>query len=89
MPLTMPLIAYRLPNNPICDTRKQHHLGGNINGPSPIAAPAWLPKRHGRYYLYFAHHHGDHIRLATADDLSGPWRIHSQGVLSLPETPLP
>ena len=89
MPLTMPLIAYRLPNNPICDIRQQHQLGGNINGPSLIAAPAWLPKRHGRYYLYFAHHHGDHIRLATADDLSGPWHIHSQGVLSLPQTPLP
>lgn len=58
-------------------------MGGNINGPSMIEAPDWLPGRLGRFYLYFAHHRGDHIRLAYADDLPGPWKIHAPGSLSL------
>ena len=28
----------------------------NINGPSLIEAPEWLPQKLGRYYLYFANH---------------------------------
>jgi hypothetical protein len=67
----------------------------NINGPSPIKVPDWAPGRLGNYYLYFAHHKGDYIRLAFADDLAGPWRIHGPGVLALqdshfaPEAPPP
>jgi hypothetical protein len=57
--------------------------GSNINGPSLIAAPDWLPGRLGRYYLYFAHHSGRHIRLAIADDLEGPWRVHAPGTLDI------
>lgn len=57
--------------------------GANINGPSLIAAPDWLPGRLGRFYLYFAHHHGAYIRLAYADALEGPWRIHEPGSLQL------
>jgi hypothetical protein len=57
--------------------------GANINGPSLIAAPDWLPRRLGRFYLYFAHHHGEYIRLAHADKLDGPWRIHDPGTLRL------
>ena len=45
--------------------------------------------RWGRYYLYFAHHHGRHIRLAFADELTGPWRVHPPGALHLAETPFP
>lgn len=59
----------------------------NINGPSLIAAPPWLSDPLGRYYLYFAHHEGSHIRLAFADDLSGPWRIYEPGTLQLDQTP--
>jgi hypothetical protein len=55
--------------------------GGNLNGPSAILAPEWLPDRLGRYYLYFAHHRGRSIRLAFADRLSGPWTIHAPGSL--------
>jgi hypothetical protein len=40
----------------------------------------------GRYYLYFAHHKGDHIRLAYADSLSGPWKIDEPGVLNVRDT---
>ena len=59
--------------------------GRNINGPSLILAPAWLPHPLGKYYLYFAHHHGNYIRLACADRLEGPWKIYEPGALRLKE----
>ncbi len=59
----------------------------NINGPSLIRVPAWAPGRLGNYYLYFAHHSGKYIRLAYADDLKGPWKIHASGTLQLAEAP--
>jgi hypothetical protein len=58
----------------------------NINGPSLIRAPSWLRRPLGRYYLYFASHVGTHIRLACADQLEGPWRVHAQGTLQLSQT---
>lgn len=58
-------------------------IGDNINGPSLIRVPDWAPGRRGRYYLYFAHHSGDFIRLAVADDIAGPWRVHAPGVMDL------
>jgi hypothetical protein len=61
--------------------------GDNINGPSLIRAPDWLPGRLGNYYLYFAHHHGSYIRLAVADQMEGPWRIHEPGTLQLHDAP--
>jgi len=61
--------------------------GDNINGPSLIATPDWLPGRLGKYYLYFAHHGGSYIRLAYADELAGPWRIHRPGTLRLDQCP--
>jgi len=45
--------------------------------------PEWLHNPLGRYYLYFAHHAGDFIRLAYADSLEGPWKIHEPGTLRL------
>ena len=57
--------------------------GKNINGPSLIRAPKWLDDPLGKYYLYFAHHSGKHIRLAYADSLGGPWKIHKGGVLPI------
>ncbi|MEX0745551.1 MAG: hypothetical protein WD118_08100 [Phycisphaeraceae bacterium] len=62
-------------------------MGTNINGPSLIRVPDWLPSPLGRYYLYFAHHQGGFIRLAFADDLAGPWRVHAPGTLALGQTP--
>jgi hypothetical protein len=62
-------------------------MGGNVNGPSLIGVPDWLPDPLGRYYLYFAHHHGDYIRLAYADRLQGPWRTYEPGTLQLEQTP--
>ena len=64
-------------------------IGTNLNGPSVVRAPTWLDDPLGEYYLYFVHHGGEYIRLAYADDLRGPWTIHSPGTLSLDETRFP
>ena len=76
----------RLRNNPIIRPNMDDRMGDNINGPSLIQVPDWVRDRLGKYYLYFGHHDGRYIRLAYADDLQGPWRIHSEGVLSLEES---
>ena len=58
----------------------------DINGPSLIRVPDWIENPLGRYYLYFAHHNGSYIRMAYADDLSGPYTIYRPGVLHLENT---
>jgi len=73
--------------NPIIEVGMSDCLEGNVNGPSLIKVPDWLPNRLGNYYLYFAHHKGAHIRLAYADRIEGPWQIHQSGTLHLVETP--
>ena len=60
--------------------------GASINGPSLVRVPDWVDDPLGRYYLYFAHHHGRDIRLAFADRLEGPWTVHPRGVLALEDT---
>jgi hypothetical protein len=60
--------------------------GANVNGPSLIRVPDWVPGRLGRYYLYFAHHRGTYIRLAVADSPAGPWKLHEGGVLRVDQT---
>jgi hypothetical protein len=61
-------------------------MGDNINGPSLIRVPEWIPHPLGKYYLYFAHHQGTYIRMAYADRLQGPWRVHHGGVLDLSDS---
>lgn len=61
--------------------------GSNINGPSLIRVPDWVDDPLGRYYLYFAHHGGDYIRLAYADELEGPWAVHEPGTLHKDDAP--
>ena len=77
----------RLPGNPIITPSASPTLGENINGPSLIRVPEWVEGPLGRYYLYFAHHNGKFIRLAYADRLSGPWKIHEPGTLRLDQAP--
>ena len=48
--------------------------------------PEWVAKPLGAYYLYFADHKGKYIRLAYADNLSGPWKIHKPGTLHLSQS---
>jgi hypothetical protein len=73
----------RLAGNPIISPNMDARMGANINGPSLIRVPDWLPNAMGRYYLYFAHHKGDYIRLAYADRLDGPWTTYEPGTLQL------
>ncbi|MEZ4675590.1 MAG: hypothetical protein R2932_15270 [Caldilineaceae bacterium] len=77
----------RFPTNPIITPAMNARIGTNINGPSLIRVPEWLPNRLGNYYLYFAHHQGKFIRLAYADAVAGPWQIYDPGTLHLEQTP--
>ena len=63
-----------------------HEVGNNVQGPSLIRAPEWLEEPLGKYYLYFADHKGNHIRLAYSENLEGPWKIHKGGSLQLSES---
>src|SRR5207245_4477279 len=73
----------RLLDGPIISADLHPSSGSNIQGPSMIRAPDWIKGRLGNYYLYFADHKGRYIRLAYADNLLGPWRIHAPGSLQL------
>jgi len=58
--------------------------GANINGPSVIRVPDWIPAERRTdpsavYYLYFADHEGAYIRLAWAAEIAGPWSLHGSG----------
>jgi hypothetical protein len=77
----------RFLDNPIIRPGMDEAMGTNINGPSLIRVPDWLPKPLGRYYLYFGHHHGAYIRLAYAEQLAGPWTVYGPGTLRLEQTP--
>ena len=73
----------RLLDEPIIRPGMDGRMGANVSGPSLIRAPDWIDSPLGRYYLYFAHHKGAYIRLACADALTGPWRMHTPGALSI------
>jgi hypothetical protein len=73
----------RLADAPIIVPGLHPSIGENIQGPSLIRVPEWVEDRLGDYYLYFADHKGTYIRLAYADDLLGPWRIHPSGSLQI------
>lgn len=74
----------RFKTNPIIHAGLLPSLeGDNINGPTLIKVPDWVSNKLGKYYLYFAHHKGKYIRLAYADDLAGPWKIHKPGTLKV------
>jgi hypothetical protein len=73
----------RFPINPIIYPHMDERMGENINGPSLIRVPDWIPNPLGKYYLYFGHHQGTYIRLAFADDIEGPWHVYNPGVLQL------
>lgn len=78
--------ATRLRQNPLVTIKSSSTLGDNVNGPSVVRVPSWVSKPIGRYYMYFAHHTGGHIRLAYADAIEGPWKIYDPGVLNVRDT---
>jgi hypothetical protein len=54
--------------------------GDNINGPSLIKVPDWIAPEdraepQANYYLYFANHRGNYIRMAWAENLAGPYTL--------------
>ena len=82
----MPVTARRLLSHPIIRPHMDARMGDNVNGPSMIRAPPWIERPLGRYYLYFADHKGSYIRLAYADTVEGPWRIHGPGCLDVADS---
>jgi hypothetical protein len=76
----------RLLDRPIIPPGLHPSIGGNIQGPSMIRVPDWIPDRRGDYYLYFADHKGGYIRLAFADSPTGPWSVFPPGSLQLAQS---
>jgi hypothetical protein len=58
----------------------------NINGPSLIKVPDFIKNKLGDYYLYFASHNGESIKLAYSNNIMGPWTIYEKGTLQLHNT---
>ncbi|HZF10633.1 MAG TPA: hypothetical protein VFE33_17745 [Thermoanaerobaculia bacterium] len=84
-----PFTAVRLGEGPLLSAGMPGLAGEDgayIGGPSLLRVPDWVASPLGRYYLYFAHHLGRYIRLATADHLAGPWTVVPGGVLPLKTT---
>ncbi|MHA2394256.1 MAG: hypothetical protein ACXAEX_20155, partial [Promethearchaeota archaeon] len=73
----------RIGNSPIISPSKHPSLGSNIQGPSLIKVPQWIDAPYGKYYLYFADHKGQYIRLAYSNKIQGPWKIHVPGSLQI------
>lgn len=81
------LTCARFRNNPLIISSNKGLEGENINGSSIIRIPEWVKNPLGRYYMYFAHHKGEFIRLAYSDNIEGPWKVYKEGTLSIDETP--
>lgn len=82
-------LVLRLADGPILTCASHASIGRNLAEPSLVRAPPWIERPLGRYYLYFADHAGKYIRLAYADAVTGPWRIHPPGTLRIEQTPFP
>lgn len=76
----------RFAQNPLITVSTSGSLGGNVNGPTVIRVPDWVDRPLGRYYMYFANHMGTFIRLAYADEVTGPWQVYEPGVLHVRDT---
>lgn len=76
----------RISQSPLVTVHSSPALGDNVNGPTVIRVPDWVERPLGKYYMYFANHMGEFIRLAYADSPTGPWKIHEPGVLHVRDT---
>jgi hypothetical protein len=85
----LPLRVERLLDTPIISPASHPSIGDNIQGPSLVRVPDWVPEPLGRYLLYFADHKGTFIRLAFAEALEGPWTVHAPGSLQLSDSLFP
>jgi hypothetical protein len=76
-------------NQPIIDYSSFAAVGiageaDNIDGPCCVRVPDWVAEDDradptAQYYLYFANHHGDYIRMAWAATIEGPWTLFNCG----------
>lgn len=76
-------------HGPLITPQSHPAAGTNINGPSLLRVPAWVAQPLGRFYLYFADHKGDSIRLAVADDVAGPYEMVDGGAMALNDSHFP
>lgn len=83
------LTVTRLGDGPLITPEMDARMGGNIQGPSLIKVPDWVENPLGNYYLYFADHRGTYIRMAYANEVTGPWTVHSPGSLTLEDSLFP
>jgi hypothetical protein len=81
-----PVRATRLPQNPLLTVDSSPTLGKNVNGPTVIRVPDWVQRPLGRYYMYFANHVDNYIRLAYANAIGGPWTVYEPGVQHVRDT---
>ena len=51
-----------------------------------IPIEVWSENTLAQHYLYFADHKGRYIRLAYADAVTGPWKIHVPGTLRIEDS---
>ncbi len=79
----------RLGDGPIIAPAMDARMGSNIQGPSLIRVPDWVENPLGQYYLYFADHRGEYIRMAYADTVTGPWTVYTPGTLTLENSYFP
>lgn len=86
LPAAPTVAVTRLVENPLMTVHSSPSLGGNVNGATVIRVPDWVEHPLGRYYMYFANHMGEFIRLAYADRVTGPWRVYEPGVLHVRDT---
>lgn len=88
-PQSQCVTATRLLDQPVIHPALDASITDNIQGPSLIKVPDWVEGRLGQYYLYFASHQGNTIRMAYAGDLRGPWTVYQGGVLPLEQSYFP
>ena len=82
-------VVTRLGDGPIIVPHMDDKMGANIQGPSLIRVPDWIDDPLGKYYLYFADHRGLYIRLAYADELTGPWTVYEPGTFKIEDSHFP
>ena len=80
------VVVTRLVDAPIIGSETDPSIGHNIQGPSMIRVPDWVENPLGKYYLYFADHKGQYIRLAYADAITGPWKVYVPGSLHIEDS---
>ena len=89
-PLSPALEVTRLNDNQPIITKKMfldidtglERDGGNINGPCLVRIPDWVDPENRAdvsavYYLYFAHHGDEYIRMAWAVNIGGPYTLYN------------